>query len=227
MSRLWPSFLSSRRGQGAFNRPSCSETLQQPTLGQPGVAFPFTGRHSLPSVLNVARVAFVVGLDPARGPSAVARSVVAIVVDAIKFAVARPRPHIAKEGNKGAAPLLSHLDAAPAVPIVMRVAGVIATMLGARPRHVLGRVRMPVRAFARRRGFAFIAATARSAASAQVLGEHRDDAPACTTTDPDRSAAVVSASMRDSQASKRLTAEIDKSRHFRRGYITRMGCRDA
>jgi len=94
--------------------------------------------YSLPGSLAVV-VAPIVGLFFSRGPSAVARLVVAVIVDALDRMLRRGAwPHVSEELRKILSPTVGHGDPSATVAMVIRVILFVATTLGVEPRLILG-----------------------------------------------------------------------------------------
>lgn len=106
-----------------------------------GSARPVCEAQSLSVVGQVSGMAGVQRLLPWRGPSAVARFIVAIVVDAINRVLGRRlRSHVLVEVEKGVAPAIADGDATSAPFAKTRVLGIGASLNQTRPGAMLSSV---------------------------------------------------------------------------------------
>jgi len=98
------------------------KTLPQSTLRNTGQSRPCRKASGLAFVFDYAVVSFVACLRGAIRPSAIARLVVAVVVDAVNFGVReRTLPHIGQELSKRIMPCIANVDAAPSIVLVVFV----------------------------------------------------------------------------------------------------------
>ena len=102
-----------------------------------GMSASFRKRHELAIDDDGMIGAAVVRLLASCRPSAIAGSIRAAIVDAIKTAPVWPRTHVRKERRK-VAPRIANCDTAPTVTWVIYASRVKATLLHALPRPVGG-----------------------------------------------------------------------------------------
>lgn len=115
-------------GEGLFVRPSVTLTLSYQTRGQSSDARPLAHIQTLSAQAQNLRNSPVVNLFKRGRPSAIARLVIAAVVDAIKGCAFWTRPHVAQERLKRIQPLTAHGYAASAVVVPLRVRFVRASL---------------------------------------------------------------------------------------------------
>lgn len=122
-----------------FDRPSLLHSEAERCYGESYFPSPFSPRHSEPVVFDVLALTAIPVLFLLRSPSAIARFIVAIVVDALDGKARRARPHIRHEG-RSVLPALAKLDPPPGVVTIMP-----APIFNAFPNFVLARTDQPVR----------------------------------------------------------------------------------
>lgn len=72
-------------------------------------------------------------------PSAVARFIVPVGVNAVERTTDRSRSHVGYKGLEGISPLVAHLNAARAIQFVSVAFGIVASLFGVLPSHVFRR----------------------------------------------------------------------------------------
>jgi hypothetical protein len=80
----------------------------------------------------------------ARGPSAIFRAVIAVIVNALNRHAFRSRSHIGQERIEGLLPTFADGNAATAISVIVGKGRIAASVSHCLPRFVLGRVRSPV-----------------------------------------------------------------------------------
>lgn len=88
--------------------------------------------------LSVTPRPTIVSLFFMSGPAAIARLVVAIVIDAIKRMPWRPRAHMVNKRLEAVSPFVAHSYAAPAVAVVLIIVSVVTSALSVVPRMIFG-----------------------------------------------------------------------------------------
>ena len=129
-----------RCSQSLFGRPALIEPGNDRSAIQPGKGSPLgdAQRFTVESDMSIRPA--VSGLFDRRRPAAVARLVVAVVVDAIKLVLRRRfRPHVCKKVSEAGKPEppIANLDAASPVAVVAIVAPIETAATHGRPRLVL------------------------------------------------------------------------------------------
>ena len=81
----------------------------------------------------------VVGLFQSRSPFTVVGGVGTVVVNPFQCEAVRTWPHVGQESREVATPFIAHVDAAPAVVVVVAVARVQAPIFSRGPHHVFMR----------------------------------------------------------------------------------------
>lgn len=136
-----PLFISVRlkpmRGHSLVRRHPTEASLQRRDV-QPQAFAPFRQRQTDPVSPYPSIVTGVEVLLLSCRPSAVARLVMAVVVDAVKAVrTAWTRPHVGKELREVVQPLVAHRNAASAVSVKGFVAGTRAPVLRSKPTDIL------------------------------------------------------------------------------------------
>jgi hypothetical protein len=129
------------RLKGSFDRPPVlvDPSMQSPNTNTKALG-PINQRHGLAVVRQGFAVASVSRLLGLGCPAAVARIVVAVIVDAVYRVVRRwPCPHVLKECRETASPLLAHLYTSASVAVVCVILLVLASGNYRVPDGVLGR----------------------------------------------------------------------------------------
>jgi hypothetical protein len=134
----WVNGPMNQRGQGFLYSPAEAKALSNTLAGDADALRPFANSQRLSTACYQPRLPRVAELLFLRGPAAVARLVVAVVVDAIeRVASGRPWAYVSEERHE-IVPLTADTDAATAVVVVLRVALVAAALFHAVPHYVLG-----------------------------------------------------------------------------------------
>jgi hypothetical protein len=92
--------------------------------------------NSFTIVFNESVRASVVALLSARGPLAIVRRVISVVINTVKLASRRAFTHIREEVFKAVQPSVAHLDPATTVSVVMLVLLITASFLGSSPSSI-------------------------------------------------------------------------------------------
>ena len=127
--------------QGTLYRPSLFETLVNCCITYAYYFSPLFDSECLPVKRQVTAIAAIVHLSKRNGPSAIARLIIAIIVDAVKGVfVARPWPHIRIKALKGIKPSLAYFGTSPAICRVGMVIRLGATVKHLAPGFVFRRI---------------------------------------------------------------------------------------
>lgn len=132
----------------------------------------FSDCYSFALVNSVHVLAGVRALFRCSGPSAITRSVWAVVADSIKRSSIRTRTHVRKELREVVSPLRSHVDTSRSVQWILGTLRVVAPALGVLPRTILRclSLSVSVTSISSYRCFDFFTATALSAATCKTPG---------------------------------------------------------
>jgi len=163
-----------RRVQGIKRIPSVCDAVMGCVVGH-HAAEAFNGGlqwHQLAVDGHRNSVALVVGLRGVRGPSTIAWSVVAVIVDAVEFVSSRAWSHLSKEARKVRAPLVGHRDATSAVIRKIARLWVVAARLRGFPFAVFHCARLAVRTRTDRRSLTLPAPTTPRRSVPQCLTNH-------------------------------------------------------
>lgn len=124
------------RGYRLVHGPAAPQSFSQHGTRQAQDCPPFLNRLGFSVVGDGSIRAFVLALFQPRGPSAIPRLVMAVVVDAIERVIRRAVAHVGKKCLKVVSPLLGHTNAATAVVIRVFMARVVAAFFRLKPRAV-------------------------------------------------------------------------------------------
>ena len=216
---LFPSFTSNdRRQEGTLSGPSMEGSSCHGLWRKTQVAIPvgFGHRFSVKRQPNIGPC--VIRLRNYVSPAAVARLVVAFVVDAVKRVIRRSRPHIGIEGLKRVAPAIAQANAATAVVLIAIRARVVATAFQRPPSLVFAAIRA---AMLRKPFLSAVTSEATATLSpphAQRLGSGARHLPAIAHAIPygyllsAAVSAVNSGSFEYDEVAKSLACEIDRER---------------
>lgn len=136
--RNWPR-------QGLFNGPAVPKSSKQHVFRHLQASRPDGGRQLFAAKFEQAVIAGVAVLRTSIGPSAIARLIVSIDVDAIQRIAWRASAHISQELNRVIAPGVAHLDAAASIVRVTAIGRRVASCFCALPRFVFAALRLAVR----------------------------------------------------------------------------------
>lgn len=159
-----------RRRDGTLERPSGPKTTTKAISWQAENAFPFSEMPCFPVVGDIATLSCVRMLFQPRGPAAVRRLIMAVVVDAVQRVLSgRAWTHVIQKGLKGLTPLRAYRDAPPTVVLESAPPWIQTALLHSLPRRVFSGAcavqQMPMR----RVGMARIAEEVRDAFTAARL----------------------------------------------------------
>lgn len=181
---------------------------------------PFCDRSDNARYLNKDCVSFIVGLFCRRSPTAVARLVVAVVVNAVERAAFRPLPHVHQKILKGQ-PSFADRDATAAVSFVGRVIFLIASDFHRLPRAIRPRLSIVQRMtmssifYALKPDIFFLKAAAadhdthfHGAADNLLLGA------AVAAAKPRGCFATIRRALKNEQSTESLTRDINEVRHW-------------
>lgn len=163
--------LFDRGEQGAFGAPPSLNPAFDSAGGEALFSFPLGHAESFAVELEHHVRSMVVGLRTVVRPSAIARLVVPINVDAVDRVPGRPRAHVFNEGLEAVQPPLAHANAAAAVVLVTGEIRIRAASLRHCPRGICGRTTLAVRLEACAIDVGLQAAAALNITAAQVFAD--------------------------------------------------------
>lgn len=204
-----------------LDRPSIQQPTSNCTSTGIKASAPFGQAQGFSVVRNELGVPSVLVLCGAVSPSAVARLIVAVIVDAVNRVIAfGARPHIFKEAAKRLKPSVTHGNATPTVVLIVRLVRVIATIFHACPTFIL-RHCSPVRSIERssflisQNGNLAVVTPARCCVFRSQLGRSNSNAVTTVTLAKPSLSSVFTALTRDartesenSKTAKSLTRQV-------------------
>jgi hypothetical protein len=122
------------RCKSTFNGPTVLESRPGRSVWDSELSRPFCDAERAPIERDITIPTSVLGLLSACRPSAVARFVVAVVVDTLQRPAIRHRSHVVNEGLEGGSPAFANGDAASSPHVKSERSRVVASRLHLRPR---------------------------------------------------------------------------------------------
>ena len=207
-------------GHGTLNAPSALEAVAHNMFHTAKPCRPFSRCQALTVELQKHIPARVVALLSMRGPTAIARLIVAVVIDAInRVALGRPNAHVGDEVFEAVAPSVAYDDASTTV-----VSEFVCLQWTMAPRYhrvpdvVVGVIRQAMRGVCTAGRFVAMASTRNGRASGHSSSDNVADGSAVAPADPSCFSGepiFVWRSSDDGPASKLLTRQVSESRHKR------------
>jgi hypothetical protein len=118
-------------------RPAESQSTFKSAMTKTKFAFPLRDCSRHAEIRDLVTSTRVIGLLCVGLPLAIARLVIAVIIEPSKGIVAsRTRPHVGEECQEVSSPFVAHDNAPAAIVLVRRIADVVATCFSAAPRFV-------------------------------------------------------------------------------------------
>jgi hypothetical protein len=167
-----------RLRQRTFNGPAKGQSAAQSDLAHIHLPSPVRHDHRLSVERESSRCTCVFRLFPWRSPSTVAKSVRAIIVDAVKRAISWACPHVAEKVAKVASPFVRHRD--PSSSVVLEIGGcpTITSSPRSEPGIMRSRSSLPVCDESRRVRFALQTPATLGESLSEIEPRHQRPTPA-------------------------------------------------
>lgn len=210
--------LSSDLGfiHGPFQRPSVApKSLHESGICQADDRCPFGYCVRLTSIRVFDVLSSVIGLLARRGPAAIARFVVAFIVNSIQRMQRRTWPHVGVELREVLAPSWMHRNAASAITRIFGVVRVVTTRFSAFPLTMFACACAPMRQMHLDQAVARQTPATLRMTGAQFIAGRDDDRAAYAATFPQRIVAFDVRALKDSQSLEAKAVKVGgKSWHL-------------